>query len=213
MSAGVRAITMQQPYAAAMVANVGLYTRRGKAVAFDQAGGEAIAIHCGQNQEHLDNAAKMKKIRAIWPECPSDADLRSSQRCILGVAVFTESVAATAPPASVDPLLSMYDCSKPFAWSATHAVRLDAPVSYPSGQVQIWRIKDENFGGSAAEKAAGKALLTTAVRSAKSLGKAVAKVVKVKSEEIEAKTPAAAKKKPAFKAKVAAKKPRKATKK
>jgi hypothetical protein len=169
----LRALTMQQPYAAAMAAGVGLFSRRGKVANFPP-GGEWLAIHCGQNNEHIDNEAKMAKIRKHWPGCPSDQELRAGQKSILGLALFTESVPATQPPASTDPLLSMYDCSKPVAWSASKSVALDSPVSYPSGQVQIWKTKGEKFG-----EAGGKAKLEALLKQAKGGGG----VRKVKKEE------------------------------
>ena len=57
---GVRAITMQQPFASAMVAGEGLYTRCGRTTAF-QGGDESewVAIHCGGNHEHVNNAKLM----------------------------------------------------------------------------------------------------------------------------------------------------------
>ena len=98
---------MQQPYAAAMVAGKGLYTRRGQPKTFTE-GGEWIAIHCGQNNTHL-NPITMPRIRKAWPECPSDDVLRKGQRSILGIARFVDSVWAAIPPASTDPLLANYD--------------------------------------------------------------------------------------------------------
>ena len=63
---GIRALTMQQPYATAMAHGVGLYSRRGKAVKFKPEG-EWLAIHCGQNSEHLNNKATMDAVRKLWP--------------------------------------------------------------------------------------------------------------------------------------------------
>jgi hypothetical protein len=85
----LRAITMQQPFAAAMVAGQGLYTRRGKPTKF-KSGGEWVAVHCGQNSEHLNNTPLMEKVRERWPACPSDEELKQQQRCVLGVAHFVD---------------------------------------------------------------------------------------------------------------------------
>eukprot|EP00321_Phaeocystis_globosa_P011064 CAMPEP_0118833118 /NCGR_PEP_ID=MMETSP1162-20130426/42552_1 /TAXON_ID=33656 /ORGANISM="Phaeocystis Sp, Strain CCMP2710" /LENGTH=69 /DNA_ID=CAMNT_0006764757 /DNA_START=76 /DNA_END=282 /DNA_ORIENTATION=- len=69
---------MQQPYATAMAHGVGLYSRRGKAVKFKPEG-EWLAIHCGQNSEHLNNKATMDAVRKLWPDCPSDSELKAQQ--------------------------------------------------------------------------------------------------------------------------------------
>jgi hypothetical protein len=91
---GVRAITMQQPFAAAMVGGQGLFTRRGKAVQFGAAaspeGGEWLAIQCGQNDVHLKNVKLMAAVRTHWPGCPSDEELRADQKSILGFARFVD---------------------------------------------------------------------------------------------------------------------------
>ena len=69
---GCRAITLQQPFAAAMVNGVNVFTRRGKATAFSEEG-EWVAIHCGSNAGHLNNKATMENVRKAWPECPSES--------------------------------------------------------------------------------------------------------------------------------------------
>ena len=148
----LRAVTMQQPFAAAMAAGVGLYTRRGKTTRFAD-GGEPIAVHCGANDEHLLNARLMAEIRREWPACPSDAELRAGQKCVLGVARFVQGDAsATAPPASTDPFLSRYICSKPVAWRADSARACATPLSYPKGQVQVWHLKPGGFSHAADAK-------------------------------------------------------------
>jgi len=82
---GIRAVTMQQPFAAAMAHGRGLFTRRGKPTRFhgssgeDDGSGEWIAVHCGRNGEHLNNRPLMASIRALWPGCPSDQELRDGQ--------------------------------------------------------------------------------------------------------------------------------------
>lgn len=154
---GLRAITMQQPYAAALAHGVGLFSKRGKEVKFAD-GGEWVAVHCGQSDRHLRDAVLMKRVRAVWPECSSDAELRAGQKCILGVARFVDgSCVSTAPPASTDPMLRLYDCSKPVAWRAARA-RPCAPISYPKGQLQLWHLQTSGFG----DKTSGKALLELA---------------------------------------------------
>lgn len=124
---GVRAITMQQPFAAAMAAGVGLFTRRGKPAAFPP-GGEWIAIHCGQNDEHLRNVPLMNEIRRVWPACPTDAALRAGQRSVLGVAHFVEGSCDAKKAAATDVFLARYDCTKPVAWRADSARESSAPL-------------------------------------------------------------------------------------
>jgi len=82
--AGMRAITMQQPFASAMVHAQGLFTRRGKPAKFAEGneGGEWIAVHCGGNSEHLKNKALMEAVREKWPGCPSNEDLTKQQVCV-----------------------------------------------------------------------------------------------------------------------------------
>ena len=86
---GMRALTMQQPFAAAMAHGQGLFTRRGKTMKFKE-GGEWVAIHCGSNDAHMKNVKLMSEIRAKWPECPSDEALKAGQRSIIGAAHFVE---------------------------------------------------------------------------------------------------------------------------
>ncbi len=142
---GLRAVTMQQPFAAAMAAGVGLYTRRGKTTTFAD-GGEWIAIHCGANEEHLLNASLMAAVRAEWPDCPNDASLRAGMKCVLGVARFVSgSDDARGPAAARDPFLSRYECSKAVAWRADSARPCSAPMPYAKGQLQVWRLKAGGF--------------------------------------------------------------------
>lgn len=107
---GLRAITMQQPFAAAMAHSQGLYTRRGKATkwqlgepAADKQGlcaaGEWVAIHCGQNNEHLKNAKLMAQVREQWPGCPSDMVLKAQQRTVVGLARFVDGSCDAVRPA------------------------------------------------------------------------------------------------------------------
>ncbi len=111
-----RAITLQQPYAAAMAYGVCRFTRRGKVTRFAE-GGEWIAIHCGMNDEHLKNREAMTAIRAIWPACPSDVELRAGMKHVLGFARFVQG---DVPAASDGPkacsFMQQYTCSKPFMW-------------------------------------------------------------------------------------------------
>jgi len=144
---GLRAITMQQPYAAAMAAGRGLYTRRGKATKFPD-GGEWIAVHCGQNDEHLQNHATMQQIREEWPECPSDGDLRAQQRCLLGVVHMVDGNVAASTAAKTDAFLANYDCCKPVAWRADAARSCERPLPYPKGNLQVWHLTQSGFAAS-----------------------------------------------------------------
>lgn len=141
---GVRALTMQQPFAAAMAHGVGLYSRRGKATKFAP-GGEWVAIHCGQNSEHLNNAPLLAAVRKAWPACPSDAELRAQQKCVLGVARFVEGDCDAKAAAKGDFFLSHYDCAKPVAWRADMARPCARPLSYPKGQLQVWHLARSGF--------------------------------------------------------------------
>ena len=141
---GLRAVTMQQPFAAAMAAGVGLYTRRGKPAALAP-GGEWVAVHCGQNDEHIKNPFLMREIRRAWPACPSDAALRAGQRSILGVAHFVDGACDARAAAAKDAFLALYDCTKPVAWRADAARALAAPLPYPKGNLQLWHLQREGF--------------------------------------------------------------------
>jgi hypothetical protein len=155
---GIRALTMQQPYATAMARGVGLYSRRGKAVKF-QPEGEWLAIHCGQNSEHLNNKATMDAVRKLWPDCPSDSELKAQQRSIVGIAHFVEGDCNASAVAAADPLLRMYDCSKPVAWRADSALPWPGgSTPYPKGNLQIWHVARSGFS----EKGAGAELLARA---------------------------------------------------
>ena len=156
---GVRAITMQQPYAWAMAAGYGLYTRRGRATRFREGrecAGEWVAIHVGCNSAHLQNAKLMAAVRRRWPQCPSDGELRGMQRCIIGAARFVDgSVSATNDAdAKNDWFLSHYDCSKTVAWRADRALLTTTALQYPRGQVQVWHLKHAGFEGGKAEESA-----------------------------------------------------------
>jgi hypothetical protein len=141
---GLRAVTMQQPFAAAMAAGRGMYTRRGKPAAFAPSG-EWVAIHCGQNDEHLKNAALMRDIRRVWPGCPPDEALRAGQRSILGVARFVDGACDAKAAAAGDVFLARYDCSKPTAWRADSARACATPLSYPKGNLQLWHLLKGGF--------------------------------------------------------------------
>ena len=155
---GIRALTMQQPYATAMAHGVGLYSRRGKAVKFKPEG-EWLAIHCGQNSEHLNNKATMDAVRKLWPDCPSDVELKAQQRSIVGIAHFVEGDCNASAVAAADPLLRMYDCSKPVAWRADAALPWPGgSTPYPKGNLQIWHVARSGFS----EKGAGAELLALA---------------------------------------------------
>lgn len=157
---GIRAITMQQPFAAAMVAGEGLYTRRGRSVAFgkgvatacvDEAtGGEWVAVHCGRNDVHLRNKSLMAAVRKHWPSCPSDEELRRGQACLLGVVRIVDGGVDMKrdPGANSCFYLARYDCSKPFAWRADCGRAFAEPIAYPRGQVQVWHIKRGGFTGA-----------------------------------------------------------------
>lgn len=141
---GLRALTMQQPFAAAMVAGVGLFTRRGKPIAFAK-GGEWIAIHCGQNEEHLKNMDLMKDIRQMWPACPDTETLRAGQRSVLGIAHFVDGACDAKVAAASDSFLARYDCTKPVAWRADSARACAAPLPYPKGNLQVWHLQKHGF--------------------------------------------------------------------
>jgi hypothetical protein len=148
---GIRAITMQQPFAAAMVYGQGLFTRRGKPVSFGD--GEWLAIHCGANDTHLKNESLMDEVRAHWPDCPSDEDLKAAQKHLIGMANFVETVDSTSKEAKGDFFVAHYpECSKKFAWKASGAVPCKLPVQYPKGQVQIWHVCEEGFGEDDGQK-------------------------------------------------------------
>lgn len=136
---------MQQPFAAAMVAGQGLYTRRGKATQF-AAAGEWVAIHCGQNDEHLNNPTLLAQIRKQWPACPTDSELRAQQRCLLGVARFVDGAVSAASAAKDDFCLAHYDCTKPVAWRADAARKCTHPIAYPKGNLQVWHLAKGAFG-------------------------------------------------------------------
>jgi hypothetical protein len=158
---------MQQPFAAAMAAGVGLHTRRGKPAAF-LLGGEWVAIHCGQNEEHLRNAALMASFRRAWPACPPDAALRAGQRCVLGVARFVDGACDARAAAAADPLLALYSCAKPTAWRADAARACAAPMPYPKGNLQLWHVS----GGGFSRPADGAQLLELAASAAAAAGAA-----------------------------------------
>ena len=140
---GVRALTLQQPFAAAMAAGIGLYTRRGKPTAFSK--GEWVAVHCGQSEEHLKNARLMQEIRRAWPACPTDEALRAGQRSILGLAHFVDGACNAAQAAAACPILKHYSCTKPTAWRADSARACAAPLAYPKGNLQLWHLSKSGF--------------------------------------------------------------------
>ena len=141
---GVRALTMQQPFAAAMVANVGLFSRRGRPTKFPSEG-EWVAVHCGINDEHVKNSKLMAAVRAAWPDCPSDTELRKHQGAILGLVHFVDGNVNANVAAKECPMLQLYDCQKPVCWRADCAVKATKQEgsgmfgwSYPRGALQVW---------------------------------------------------------------------------
>jgi hypothetical protein len=168
---GLRAITMQQPFAAAMVCGMGKFTRRGKCVDFGPSG-EWIAIHCGANDTHLKNAKLMKEVRAHWPDCPSDADLKASQKHLIGVSHFIDgAVDSSGEEAGSCFFVKHYPaCSKKFAWRADYTVPSKVPVAYPKGQVQIWHIYKEGFPNKGAEDEIHKLVPKPAIKENDSSG-------------------------------------------
>ena len=157
---GMRAITMQQPFAAAMVHGQGMFTRRGRSVAFGagaanacvdgSSNGEWVAVHCGRNNVHLNNKSLMKEVRAHWPACPSDSELKAAQACIVGIVRIVDGGVDMKTDAAARGcfFLNRYDCSKRFAWRADLGRTLPRPVAYPKGQVQVWHLKAGGFTGT-----------------------------------------------------------------
>ena len=149
---GVRAITMQQPFASAMVHGQGLFTRRGKPTKFAE-GGEWIAIHCGSNSEHLKNKSLMAEVRKHWPDCPSDAELQKGQKSILGVAHFVDGNKSAREAERQCFYLQRYDCTKATAWAADRAAPVpasaDGHLPYPKGNLQVWHVTEEGFTNNA----------------------------------------------------------------
>lgn len=141
---GIRALTMQQPFAAALANGICLYTRRGKPTTFP-ASGEVVGVHCGQNDEHLRNGALMREVRRVWPGCPTDEALRAGQRSILGVARFVDGACDARAAAKTDPVLALYACTKPVAWRADAARACAAPLPYPKGNLQLWHVAEGGF--------------------------------------------------------------------
>ena len=92
---GCRAITLQQPFASAMVHGHNTFTRRGKATSFAE-DGEWVAIHCGSNNAHMNNPSTMAKIREAWPECPTDDKLKQGMKCILGWVISSATTTITS---------------------------------------------------------------------------------------------------------------------
>ncbi len=127
-----------------MAAGVGLFTRRGKPAAFHPRG-EWLAIHCGQNDEHLKNGPLMAAIRRAWPACPPDAALRGGQRSLLGVARFVDGACDAKAAAAGDAFLARYECTKPVAWRADAARASTAPIPYPKGNLGIWHLQRGGF--------------------------------------------------------------------
>jgi hypothetical protein len=185
---GIRAITMQQPYAAAMCAGMCRFTRRGKATNFG-ADGEWIAVHVGSNNEHLNNKSAMVEIRKHWPDCPSDDELKASQKHIIGFARFRNgSVGALEKGPRDCVFMQQYKCHKPFCWETDQGYTLQKSISYPKGQLQIWHVYDEGFG-DASESGDGflKSVADDVVRQGleKQMGSAnnTTKQVKVEAEK------------------------------
>ena len=145
---GLRAITMQQPFAAAMAHGKGLFTRRGKPAKW-AAGGEWVAIHCGGNSEHLKNAELMAAVRGEWPGCPSDEELAAQQKHLLGVAHFVDGDCDARVAEKQCFFLQRYDCTKASAWRADAARPCARPVPYPRGALQVWHLYEEDFGDGA----------------------------------------------------------------
>jgi hypothetical protein len=150
---------MQQPFAAAMAHGEGLFSRRGKPAKFHAGepewkgstpSGEWVAVHCGQNNEHLKSASLMKAVRSHWPACPTDSELRKQQRCILGVVHFVDGdLPAASGDAAADFFLSRYTCTKSVAWRGDKARPCHTPLSYPKGNLQVWRVHREGFADGA----------------------------------------------------------------
>ena len=143
---GIRAITMQQPFASAMVHGKALFTRRGKPTVFAQ-GGEWLAVHCGSNDEHLKNKELMRSVREYWPECPSDAELKAGQKSILGIAHFVDGQKDAREAEKNCFFLQRYDCKKSTAWAADRAkpVPSGGHLEYPKGNLQVWHLYKEGF--------------------------------------------------------------------
>ena len=182
---GLRCITMQQPYAAALAHGVGLFSKRGKETKFAD-GGEWVAVHCGSSDRHISDAALMQRVRTVWPQCPSDAALRAGQKCVLGVVRFVDGgCSAAVPPASTDPMLRLYECSKPVAWRADRARPCD-PIAYPKGQLQLWHLQTGGFG----DKRCVKLLLELAQLPDAPVGRTVKTEPVVKTEAVHAVAPA-----------------------
>ena len=148
---GVRAITMQQPFAAAMAHGQTMYTRRGKPAKFHGEEGEWIAIHCGSNKEHVKNSQLMARVREHWPECPSDEELLAQQKTVVGLARFVDGNVCARAAERADFFVSVYDCKKASAWRTDAAIACARPLSYPKGALQVWHLYSDGFADSAGE--------------------------------------------------------------
>ena len=120
----------------------------------------------------------------MWPECPDEAELRAQQKSIVGVAHFVEGGCDAHSAAASDPLLGMYDCSKPVAWRADDARALPSGAApYAKGNLQIWHVTKNGF----TDACQGAELLALAARAKKPAIKAAAAKKhaggKVKKEE------------------------------
>jgi hypothetical protein len=141
---GCRAITLQEPFASAMAHGATFYTRRGKVTTFPSTG-EWIAIHAGQNSEHLKNPRTMAAVRNAWPLCPDDGTLASNQKHIVGVARFIDGAADATAAAKADAILATYPCSKSVAWRVDSSRPLPVALPYPKGQLQVWHVTSDGF--------------------------------------------------------------------
>jgi len=146
----IRAITVQQPFAAALVAGVKTVENRGFAIKLPPEG-EWLAIHCGANMKHLKDKAVMDRVRANWAGCPSNKELEKGAKTILGFVHFSASKLLSDPEIRSNPWAG-FPCTKGYCWQASRAVACEAPPSYSPGQLQVWHVYAEGFNSPAHAK-------------------------------------------------------------
>lgn len=160
MAEQCRAMTVQQPFAAAMLAGHKNVENRHYSVTLPPDGsGLWVGIHVGRNSKWLNDRNVMAKVRKLWPGMPDDVTkLKRDQGKIVGVALLSKALPIGEAEAQGwgDAGWVGLPCRNEFVWRVSRVAPLAAPFAH-SGQLRVWRVND-----------AGSVVVREAIAAAKS---------------------------------------------
>lgn len=148
MATPFRGITVQQPFAAAIMAGVKDVENRHYAVSLSMGGADDgdgadsglwVAVHVGKNDRWLKNAAVMKRVRKLWPGLPNDDALRKDFGRIVGVCHLCDVAARSEAVARGWGDWVGLPCENEFVWRIDGVIPVEKPFAH-RGQLRVWKV-------------------------------------------------------------------------